>query len=56
MNRPAEGLYLGEVVHTRLRPVRHKLRYRVFSVLFDCDTLDALGRRLRLFSLRPMIQ
>lgn len=50
MSRPVEGLYFGDVVHSRVRPVRHKLRYRVFSVLFDCSTLDALGRRLRLFS------
>lgn len=50
MSQPAEGLYFGEVVHGRVRPVLHKLHYKVFSVLFDCSTLDALGRRLRLFS------
>jgi len=50
MSRPVEGLYFGDVVHSRVRPVRHKLRYSVFSVLFDCSTLDALGRRLRFFS------
>jgi len=50
MSRPVEGLYFGDVVHSRVRPVRHKLRYSVFSVLFDCSTLDALDRRLRLFS------
>ncbi|WP_246272997.1 DUF1365 domain-containing protein [Oricola thermophila] len=48
--RPGEGIYLGDVVHTRVRTVHHKLRYRVFAVLFDCTTLDALDRRLRLFS------
>lgn len=50
MSQPAEGIYFGDVVHSRVRPVRHKLRYSVFSVMFDCSTLDALGRRLRFFS------
>ena len=44
------ALYEGVVVHKRLQPRLHRLRYRVFSILFDCDALDALGRRLRLFS------
>jgi len=50
MSVPAEGIYFGEVVHSRVRPVHHKLRYRVFAVLVDCGALDALDRRLRLFS------
>jgi uncharacterized protein len=50
MTGPCEGLYHGEVVHTRVMPVRHKLRYRVFACLFDCDRIDALEGRLRLFS------
>lgn len=45
-----EGLYLGTVVHKRLVPVAHGLRYSVFSCLFDCSRLDALDARLRLFS------
>lgn len=44
-------LYLGTVVHQRLRPRRHELSYRVFSVLFDLDELPALAANLRLFSL-----
>jgi len=44
------ALYSGSVVHTRLRPVVHKLKYRVFALLFDCDTLEALDKKLRLFS------
>ncbi len=43
------ALYAGLVVHARLRPRRHRLRYRVFSLLLDLDELDALSRRLRLF-------
>jgi DUF1365 family protein len=44
------ALYLGRVTHQRLRPVRHRLGYRVFSLLVDVDELPALSRRLRLFS------
>lgn len=43
------ALYLGTVVHRRLRPVRHRLSYRVFSLLLDLDELPDLDRRLRLF-------
>jgi len=44
------GLYIGSVVHKRLRPVRHALSYRVFSVLLDCDQLSKVSDALRLFS------
>ncbi len=44
------ALYTGAVVHERLRPRAHRLRYRVFSLLLDLDELPALHRRLRLFS------
>ncbi|MDJ0511931.1 MAG: DUF1365 family protein [Methyloceanibacter sp.] len=44
------ALYNGVVVHKRVRPVQHSLRYHVFSLLVDCDELPDLGRRLRLFS------
>lgn len=43
------GLYVGEVMHERFRPRRHRLRYRVFSLLIDLDELPRLDRRLRLF-------
>lgn len=57
----ASALYVGRVMHRRLRPLRHRLAYRVFSLLVDVDELDALHARLRcfsvnrfnLFSLRP---
>ncbi|MEJ8853721.1 DUF1365 domain-containing protein [Variovorax robiniae] len=45
------ALYAGSVMHQRLRPRRHRLRYRVFSLLVDLDELPALDRRLKLFSL-----
>ena len=50
MKPASEALYNGTVVHTRVRPKTHTLRFRVFAVLFDCETLEALDRRLRLFS------
>lgn len=45
------ALYVGRVMHQRLKPARHRLQYRVFSLLVDIDVLPALARRLRLFSL-----
>lgn len=47
----AGALYMGEVVHRRLRPKAHKLRYRVFSLLVDLDRLEVLDKGLRLFSM-----
>jgi DUF1365 family protein len=46
----ASALYLGAVMHRRLRPKRHKLRYSIFSILIDLDEAPALDARLRLFS------
>jgi DUF1365 family protein len=48
----ASGLYAGVVSHTRLKPRRHALRYRIFMLLLDLDELEALDRGLKLFSLR----
>ncbi len=44
------ALYVGSVMHRRIRPRPHRLRYRVFWMLFDIDEIDVLPRRLRLFS------
>lgn len=43
------ALYAGEVMHRRLRPKPHHLRYRVVAALIDLDELPALDARLRLF-------
>ncbi len=43
------ALYAGRVVHQRTRPRRHRLEYRVFTLLLDLDELPALDKRLRLF-------
>jgi DUF1365 family protein len=50
MSGDVSALYLGSVMHQRLRPRRHRLRYHVFSLLLDLDELDGLAARLRLFS------
>ena len=44
------AIYAGSVMHRRMRPRRHRLRYSIFSLLVDLDELDALDRRLKLFS------
>ena len=48
--RAAGALYIGEVMHQRLRPFGHRLAYRVFSLLVDLDRLDELDRMSPLFS------
>lgn len=45
------ALYVGEVMHRRLRPAGHCLRYRIFMLLVDLDDVGGLGRRLRLLSI-----
>jgi DUF1365 family protein len=50
MSADSSALYLGTVMHQRLRPRRHRLRYRIFSLLLDLDELDGLAARLWLFS------
>lgn len=44
------ALYAGTVMHRRWKPKRHRLQYRVFSLLVDLDDLPVLPRRLKLFS------
>jgi hypothetical protein len=43
-------LYDAVVVHQRARPVAHRLRYRVATLLLDLDELPTLARRLWLFA------
>ncbi len=47
----SSAIYSGRVSHQRLRPLRHRLSYRIFSLLLDLDELPLLPRRLRWFSL-----
>lgn len=44
------AIYVGKVVHERLRPKRHRLSYRVFSLLLDLSEIDRISAELRLFS------
>ncbi len=37
-------LYVGEVMHQRLKPFGHRFSYKVFSLLADIDRLGELGR------------
>lgn len=46
---PASGLFVGEVMHQRLRPFRHRFVHRVFALLLDLDRLDEEHAGLRLF-------
>lgn len=41
-------LYLGQVMHRRLRPFSHRFAYRVFSLLLDLDDLPRLDGAFRL--------
>jgi uncharacterized protein len=45
----AAALYLGEVMHARLKPMSHRFSYRVMSLLIDLDRLDAADRQSPLF-------
>jgi DUF1365 family protein len=45
----AAALYVGEVMHARLKPIGHRFSYRVVSLLIDLDQLEAADRRSPLF-------
>ncbi|MEO1456386.1 MAG: DUF1365 domain-containing protein [Pseudomonadota bacterium] len=48
--RPEACLYVGHVMHMRLRPFAHRFRYAVFSLLLDIDRLEETAARLRLLA------
>jgi uncharacterized protein len=50
MTALASCLYRGEVVHRRIAPVRHELRYSVYNLFVDVEELPTLGNHLKLFS------
>ena len=55
MNPPPSApasLYFGNVMHARLKPVRHRFAYRVFCLLIDIDRVAEAGRLSRWFSTR----
>lgn len=47
----AAALYVGEVMHARLKPVGHRFNYRVMSLLIDLDRLEVADRQTPLFGI-----
>ena len=45
------SIYEGIVFHQRLRPKKHRLTYKVFSLLLDLDDLGAVEKFFPLFSI-----
>jgi len=45
----AAVLYVGDVMHARLKPVEHRFSYRVMSLLIDLDRLGEADRQSVLF-------
>jgi uncharacterized protein len=47
--RDAAALYVGKVMHARLKPVGHRFSYRVMNLLIDLDRLEVADRQTPLF-------
>jgi DUF1365 family protein len=45
----AAALYVGDVMHARLKPIGHRFSYRVMSLLIDLDRLADADRQSPLF-------
>ena len=45
----AAALYVGNVMHARLKPIGHRFSYRVMSLLIDLDRLSDADRQSPLF-------
>ncbi|WP_257164862.1 DUF1365 domain-containing protein [Bradyrhizobium sp. SRS-191] len=45
----AAALYVGDVMHARMRPTAHRFQYRVMSLLIDLGRLDEADRQSALF-------
>jgi DUF1365 family protein len=50
MSIPDASIYVGKVVHRRLRPRKHALSYNVFSLLVNVDKLGEWSKYHKLFS------
>lgn len=48
---PGSFIYVGELMHHRFKPKKHRFSYRVASWLLELDDIDALDKRLTLFSI-----
>ena len=49
----AAALYVGDVMHARLKPIGHRFSYRVMSLLIDLDRLDEADRQSRSVRRQP---
>lgn len=47
---PPPGLFLSRVMHARLKPVRRRFTYRVFSLFLDIDDVQSSARSCALLS------
>jgi DUF1365 family protein len=50
----AAALYVGKVLHARLKPIPHRFVYRLFMLLIDIDRIEAAGRLSRFLSIGRM--
>ncbi len=50
----SSGLYVGHVMHHRIRPKRHRFVYRLATFLLDLDQLHDHSRRLWFFSVERL--
>ncbi|CCD91717.1 conserved hypothetical protein [Bradyrhizobium sp. ORS 375] len=48
-HKAAAELYVGEVMHARMRPTTHRFQYRVMSLLIDLGRLDEADGQCALF-------
>ncbi|MEO1066190.1 MAG: DUF1365 domain-containing protein [Pseudomonadota bacterium] len=54
LNDAPASLYVGQVMHARLKPFGHRFTYSVFNLLIDIDRLDEAARQSRLFAVNGM--
>lgn len=50
VHKEAASLYVGQVMHARLKPFPHRFNYNVFNLLIDIDRLNEANQLSRLFS------
>ena len=43
-------IYNGVVTHTRFKPVKHLLKYKIFSFFIDLDEIEKLDKDNAIFS------
>lgn len=49
-SRRPGALYVGDVMHQRMKPVGHRFRYKVYSLLIDLDRIEEANNLSPLFS------